>query len=152
MHSTYKTSFEETEVHPDNYIAGVRIHTVQMSRGSIVRAFTQDGEVGRGQGVVAGAGGGGPAEVDAAVMGLHVGDHQVAAAQHLGVVHVDGLAVGAAPRDDWLGVAGGDALQDHRLMHGHRDVLGGGNDSGPLAGFRGCTWSLKKKKVKKEDN
>lgn len=38
MYSTYKTSFEETEVHPDNYIAGVRIHAVQMSRGSITRA------------------------------------------------------------------------------------------------------------------
>lgn len=101
--------------------------------------FTQDGEVRCSQGVVAGTRGGGPAEVDSTVLGLHVSYDQIAAAQHFGVVHVDGLAVGAAPRDDWLGVAGSDALQDYRLMHGSRDVLGSSDDSGPLARFRGCT-------------
>ena len=99
---------------------------------------THDGEVGSSQGVVACPRGGGPAEVDAAVLRLHVGEHQVAAAQHLGVVHINGLGVCPAPRDDWLRVAGSDALQDDRLMHGRCDVLGSSDDSGPLVRFRVC--------------
>lgn len=67
-------------------------------------------------GVVASSRRGGPAEVDAAVLGADVSDDQVPVAQHPGVVHVDGLAVRTAPGDDGPRVARGHALQHHRLV------------------------------------
>lgn len=75
---------------------------------SFSRIFsTLNCEVGCSEGVVAGSGGGGPAEVDPAVLGTDIGDHQVSVAQDLGVVHVDGLTVGAAPGDDGRGIPRG---------------------------------------------
>lgn len=83
---------------------------------------------------------GGPAHVDPAVLGLDVGDEQVAVAQHLGVVDVDGAAVCAAPGDDGPGLARGHALQDGALVQGRRDVLRPGDDARPLGELRpgGC--------------
>lgn len=41
--------------------------------------------------------GGGPAEVDASMLGAHISYDQVPVAQYPGIVHVDGLAVRSAP-------------------------------------------------------
>lgn len=97
---------------------------------------TLNREVGGGDRVVAGPGGGGPAEVDAAVLGSDISDDQVPVAQDFGVVHVDGFAVCPAPGDDGQGVPRGHALQHHGLVERRRDVLGTGDDPGSLARFR----------------
>lgn len=104
---------------------------------------TLNREVGRSDGVVAGSGRGGPAEVDAAVLGVDVGDDQVPVAHHPGIVHVDGLAVRTAPGDDGPRVAGGHALQHHRLVQGDGGVLRRCGDSGLLTRRRACDCSRK---------
>lgn len=122
-------------------VAGAR----DLVRSSFSRIFrTLNREVGCGDGVVAGSRGRGPAEVDAAVLGSDVGDKQVSVAQDLGVVHVDGFAVGAAPGDDGRGVPRGQALQHHSLVERGCGVLRTSEDSGPLAGFIGQTFARKR--------
>lgn len=101
---------------------------------------TLDCEVGCSYSVVSGPRGRGSAQIDAAVLGAHVGDDQVPVSQHFGVVDVDGFAVGAAPGDDGPRVSCGHALQHHGLVEGDRDVLRCGDDSRPLTWFDGCTW------------
>lgn len=104
---------------------------------------TLNSEVCRSDGVVARSGRGGPAEVDAAVLGADISDDQVPVAQHPGIVHVDGLAVRTAPGDDGPWVARGHALQHHRLVEGDGDVLRSRNDSGPLTRCGACDFSRK---------
>lgn len=93
-------------------------------------------EVCRSDGVVASPGCGGPAEVDACMLGAHISDDQVPVAQYPGVVHVNGLAVRPAPGDDGPRVASCHTLQNHRLVEGDGDVLRSCNDLGPLARCR----------------
>lgn len=100
-------------------------------------------EVGRSDGVVAGSGGRGPAEVDPTVLGTDIGDKQVSVAQDLGVVNVNGFAVGAAPGDDGRGIPRGQAFQHHSLVERSCDVLRTSDDSGPLAGFEARTFTRK---------
>lgn len=100
-------------------------------------------EVRRSDGVVASAGRGGPAEVDAGVLGAHISDDQVPVAQYPGVVHVDGFAVRPAPGDDGPRVASCHTLQNHRLVEGDGDVLRSSNDLGSLTWRWACDLSRK---------
>lgn len=67
-------------------------------------------DVSHSNSVVASARRCGPADVHAPMLGLHIGDHEVAAAQHLGVEDIDGPVVSAAPGDEGPGVSCGHAL------------------------------------------
>lgn len=97
-------------------------------------------DIGRGDGEVACAGSGGSADVDPGVLRLDVADEQVAAAQHLGVVDVDGLVVGSAPGDEGSGVPRRHALQQGALVQRHRLVLGARDDAGPLGDTGAWGW------------
>lgn len=99
----------------------------------------------RCDGVVAGPRRGGPAEVDACMLGGHICDDQVPVAQHPGVVDVDGLAVRPAPGDDGPRVASRHTLQNHRLVEGDGDVLRSCDNLGPLTRHRACDLSKKVK-------
>lgn len=74
------------------------------------------------------------------MLGLDVGDDEVAVPQHFSVVDVNGPAVCAAPGDDGSGVARGHALQDGVLVEGHRNILRPSDDARPLGelGAGGC--------------
>lgn len=109
---------------------------------------TLDREVGRGDRVVAGSGGRGPAEVDPAVLGSDISDEQVSVAQDFGVVHVDGFAVCSAPGDDGRGIPRGHAFQHHRLVERRRDVLRTSDDPGSLVRVRVRTCTGKRGRVK----
>lgn len=114
-------------------------------QSSFSRIFsTLNCELGCSHGVVAGSGGGGPAEVDPTVLGPDIGDNQVSVAQDLGVVHVDGFAVRAAPGDDGRGIPRGQAFQHHSVVERSCDVLRTGEDPGPLAAFRERTFARKR--------
>lgn len=82
--------------------------------------------------MVAGSGGGGPANVDSAVLGTDISNNQVSIAQHFGVVHIDGFTVSTAPGDDGPGIACGHTLQHHRLVKRNGHILRSSNDSGSL--------------------
>lgn len=94
--------------------------------------LTQHGDISGGEREVPGSRGRGSAHVHARVLPLDVGDEQVAVAERFGVVDVDGLVVGAAPRDQRPRIPHSRALQEGAAVSRHGEVLRPGDDARPL--------------------
>lgn len=113
-----------------------------MCKIKCVRSFlTKHGEISSSECEVPGARCCRPAHVYARVLPLNVRDEQVAVAEHFGVIDVDGLVVGAAPRDERPRIPDRHALQEGAAVSCHGEVAWPGDDVRPLGDSGRRRWT-----------